>query len=392
MSYSGIQWGQPFPASLETNNLIDRQCYLSTVGHPVCCSIFDEHPERLPYSQHHHGDLHRCIVEKKYVSSPYEMKQFEIAKSFDRITNSWERQRSTIEYITSAEDLNSSFIWLTQVSNRMKNSTYYENYVDGIDLEFLSRFDVTKICPNVAPVTWTEWIEPISLHARNPLSLLNCMDINKEKLAIEYPRLAHIIHQTSLINADHILLSYPYDNGKHNVKSRNYLFDAGTSTFESSLWWFLCLYQQSNVSFDEIFGWEATLLEPESFWKVVPPAIRSKYHFYNTRMISDIDDGDSPLRMIRQLARVDDFVSFKLDIDAPETEILTSLEILRNPNISQLIDEFFFELHFRCDIMMRCGWGDSMPAVFKGLALSRYHSMELFLNLRKIGIRSHFWP
>ena len=274
----------------------------------------------------------------------------------------------------------------------MKNASYYDKHVDGIDLQFLSRFNVIKKCPNVPPVTWMEWIEPISIHARNPFSLLNCMDINKEKLAIQYPHLANLIHQTSLVNTDHILLSYPHDNGKHNTISRNYLFDAGTSTFETSLWWFLCLYRQSNVSFDEIYGWEATLLEPEMFWKAVPPAIRSQYHFYNTRMVSDITDGDSPLRMLRQRARPDDFVSFKLDIDTPEIEILTTLEVLRNPNISRLIDEFFFELHFRCDIMMNCGWGDSMPTVFRGLSLSRYNSMELFLNLRKIGIRSHFWP
>jgi hypothetical protein len=40
-------------------------------------------------------------------------------------------------------------------------------------------------------------------------------------------------------------------------------------------------------------------------------------------------------------------VSFKLDIDTPQVEIPIALELLRNDEVGGLIDEFFFELHFR---------------------------------------------
>ena len=58
----------------------------------------------------------------------------------------------------------------------------------------------------------------------------------------------------------------------------------------------------------------------------------------------------------------------------------------------QLVDEFFFELHFRCDVMMTCGWGNKMPLELAGLPLDRHHALGLFSDLRKNGIRAHFWP
>lgn len=61
-------------------------------------------------------------------------------------------------------------------------------------------------------------------------------------------------------------------------------------------------------------------------------------------------------------------------------------------SISEWIDEFFFEFHFRCEIMMFCGWESKMPETMLGLELSRSGALDLFLKLRKKGIRAHFWP
>ena len=152
------------------------------------------------------------------------------------------------------------------------------------------------------------------------------------------------------------------------------------------------MYGQMNVTFDEIYGWEATLLEPSAFWREVPPALRAKYHFYDTYMEANVTNGNSPLRMIKQIARQNDFVAFKLDIDTPKVEIPTALEILNNPELTTLIDEFYLELHFRCDIMIYCGWGDDIPTKEDGLIRSRWHAMNFFRECRMKGIRSHFWP
>jgi hypothetical protein len=50
---------------------------------------------------------------------------------------------------------------------------------------------------------------------------------------------------------------------------------------------------------------------------------------------------------IQQLATAADFVSFKLDIDHPDMEMPIALGLLSDPTLSTLVDEFFFELHYR---------------------------------------------
>lgn len=85
-------------------------------------------------------------------------------------------------------------------------------------------------------------------------------------------------------------------------------------------------------------------------------------------------------------------MSFKLDVDTPEVEIPIVLEMLNNTEMHSLIDEFFFELHFRCEVMMSCGWFHDIPESFHGLRLDRPSALKLFRDLRKFGIRAHIWP
>jgi hypothetical protein len=95
---------------------------------------------------------------------------------------------------------------------------------------------------------------------------------------------------------------------------------------------------------------------------------------------------------LKNVAIPEDFVSFKLDIDTPAVEVPIALELLKNPEITSLVDEFFFELHYRCDIMMYCGWGNRMPNEYLGLVLDRPRILEFFQDLRRLGVRAHIWP
>ncbi len=150
---------------------------------------------------------------------------------------------------------------------------------------------------------------------------------------------------------------------------------------------------QRKIVFDQDYGFEYTLLEPQDFWRAVPPSIRPLYHFFNAPVSAGSEDKDlSPLKMLWEIATPEDFVSFKLDIDTPEVEIPIAMELLRNPEMAKLIDEFFFELHFRCEVLMYCGWGDAMPQEYHGLKLDRESALNFFKKLRDAGIRSHFWP
>jgi hypothetical protein len=149
---------------------------------------------------------------------------------------------------------------------------------------------------------------------------------------------------------------------------------------------------QQNIAFDRIFGWEYTLLEPGPFWAQVPAAVAPKYSFFNTKMSADPLNAQSPLRFIKQLATEEDFVAFKLDIDTPDVEIPSLLQILKDPALHSLVDEFFFEFHFRCELMMICGWGREISSQSHGLKMERAEVLTTFQALRRAGVRAHFWP
>jgi hypothetical protein len=140
---------------------------------------------------------------------------------------------------------------------------------------------------------------------------------------------------------------------------------------------------------DSIHAWEMTLLEPTNFWGEVPPYIAPRYHFYNAPVSKENDSSMNPLNVIQTVATPEDFVTFKLDIDTPEIEVPLALRIASDPKIASLIDEFFFELHFQCELIKNC-WG-SVPDYVEGLRLNRHGAMSLFLKLRNLGVRAHFW-
>ena len=59
--------------------------------------------------------------------------------------------------------------------------------------------------------------------------------------------------------------------------------------------------------------------------------------------------------------------------------------LLDRPDLIELVDEFFFEYHFQCEIMATCGWGNVGGA-------NRVSVMKMFSDFRHKGVRSHFWP
>jgi hypothetical protein len=105
---------------------------------------------------------------------------------------------------------------------------------------------------------------------------------------------------------------------------------------------------------------------------------------------ADTSSMASPLRIIKEMTAPDDFVALKLDIDKPSIEIPIARDILSDPIIAGLVDEFFFELHFQCDLIAGC-WNQK-PDEMMGLKLDRYSVLLFFKSFREAGIRSHFWP
>ena len=79
-------------------------------------------------------------------------------------------------------------------------------------------------------------------------------------------------------DVDYVLLMSGKDLHRHKSGSirntrppKHFLLDAGTSTFDSSLYWFTWAFSQRRISFDSVLSWEMTLLEPTEYYSRIPP-------------------------------------------------------------------------------------------------------------------------
>ena len=427
-----VKWGSQFAVPLDGSN-VELGC-TSPAGKPVCCVATSEDTQHrgvgygmedlaAPLTTSRDGA--DCNIDKVYVSSPHELREIRVADRISKIGatelaafyengqkdevdsgtrlplhvhNS--RLNALLGYVTSAESVANATSWLARVKEHMRSERIPVE--TSIDREFLSRFEYTQTCAGVVTARWTEWIEPLTVTARHPFGFGNCRPANAAFSEAKAPRRPRSDVDYVLLQSGAQLQRRQRSLGPSNAQSRSaklnkkpqkhLLFDAGTSTFDSSLYWFTCAYSQRRVSFNDVFGWEMTVLNPSEYWAKVPPKWLPYWHFFNTPISGNEADAQSPVRIIKSLATPEDFVAFKLDVDHPDTENPIAMQLAQDSALSQLVDEFFFELHFRCEVMTSCGWGKQVPDVLAGLKLERADVLRYFLKLRQLGIRAHIWP
>jgi hypothetical protein len=423
-----VKWGNQFAVPLDGNNL--RLDCKSPAGRPVCCVAMAEDEKQFRGVGYGIEDLKDginsienkvkevCTITKEYFSSPQELREFQVAKRISKMGATElqafkdggekeevdsgtrlplhvheQRKLALLNYVTSPESVANATKWLNRVSLHMASDSVPEETAD--DGEFLSRFLVTKTCNGEIKDQWNEWIEPLNVVARHPFGFGTCRPAGTTYAQTNAPRKPRSDVDYVLLQSGRQLAKQENSKlSKGNKQSRkHYMFDAGTSTFDSSLYWFTCAYSQRKVAFDDVYGWEMTILNPQEYWEKVPPKWLPHWHFFNTPISSDHSSAHSPVRIIKSIASETDFVAFKLDIDHPDTEMPVAIDMLKDTKFSNLIDEFFFELHFRCEIMTSCGWGKQVPYESKeGLKLERADVLDYFLKIRQMGVRAHIWP
>jgi len=372
------QWKKMYQFPLEGKN-IAKECKLPN-GSPICCSALDGHfvTNKTDLSDRRKKRRSNCRTTRVYESSDYEKRHLEAAQTVKGVGPLW-------SFVQSSEEMKAAKDWLADVKSLMTEEHY------GTKLEpnttHLSRFIVTEECNDAAATTTIEYIEPISITARHPFawSYSGC-DNNVAKKG--FKKWASKETRTHLCDTDFVVLA----NKKWTQNAaKRYFFDAGSSTFDSSGWWFMCGYSQVGVVFDHAYSYEYTLLEPEDYWSRVPMKYKSRFSFFNVPASADPNSENNPLRLIKTTAKPKDFVSFKLDIDTPAIENPMAYDILSNPTWANLIDEFFFELHFDCEIMNLCAWVQKGKRTMNGEHLYRHQALQFFLHLRQQGIRAHIW-
>ena len=375
----GFEWGRTF-TGLESKN-VELDCLHR--GKPMCCSAITPRSKRELRATHNP----HCLESITYRQSRYEIEQFEKVDELMRMNDLGQRKFALLDFIVSDEQIKKAKIWLAQVRTLMTKPGESGSLHDAKD--YLSEFMHTRKCPGKKEEIWVEHIEPLSIHIRHPFAFETLDDfkhILKHDLSFKNAYKALNISHVGLINNDHILLS-----PGHRRLGKKYMFDAGTSSFTSSLFWFVCGFGQMGINFDQIFGWEMTLLEPNSFWDEVPSAYKPLYHFYNVPVSGNSSHDNSPLKMIKQIATTHDFVAFKLDVDTPGVELPIAFEILSDRHLNSFIDEFFFEFHFQDEFLAPPGEWNKL-ASYGNFSMTRKGIMNFFLDLRKTGVRAHYWP
>eukprot|EP00997_Jenningsia_sp_PLL12_P007037 NODE_3637_length_750_cov_66.059914_g3052_i0.p1 GENE.NODE_3637_length_750_cov_66.059914_g3052_i0~~NODE_3637_length_750_cov_66.059914_g3052_i0.p1 ORF type:complete len:149 (-),score=47.32 NODE_3637_length_750_cov_66.059914_g3052_i0:98-544(-) len=143
-------------------------------------------------------------------------------------------------------------------------------------------------------------------------------------------------------------------------------------------------YAKRGLEFDDMYGWEAAKHDPQLVWSKVPAHVKHKYRFYNVPAQSDPNSPDNPLNMLRRVARVEDFVVLKLDIDNTAVETALIMQLLESKELAGLVDELFWEHHTN-QTPMTSYWSTQNERVTIG------ESYGIFQQLRRLGIRAHSW-
>ncbi len=162
------------------------------------------------------------------------------------------------------------------------------------------------------------------------------------------------------------------DIGSSYFKSRN------GNTAEIGTKWFYDYFKERSIRFDRIIAYEYQNLEARRVWEELPDDVFPFYTFINVGVEEKLGKFN-PWTMVEAIAKPNDYVVLKLDIDKPVLESALMKQLLDENNRARyLIDELFFEKHV----------SDKKESKEDKLK----DSYELFTRLRQCGIRMHGWP
>ena len=168
--------------------------------------------------------------------------------------------------------------------------------------------------------------------------------------------------------------------------SQKILIDIGSSYFQSrngntdeiGTKWFYDYFKAKSIQFDRIIAYEHQKLEDQRVWEELPDDVFPIYTFINVG-VSDKIGKFNPWTTLEAIAKPNDYVIVKLDIDTPPLESALMKQLLDvNSSARHLIDELFFEKHVTVD---KNSPEDKLR-----------DSYALFTKLREYGIRMHGWP
>eukprot|EP01097_Dermamoeba_algensis_P008656 TRINITY_DN5853_c0_g4_i2.p1 TRINITY_DN5853_c0_g4~~TRINITY_DN5853_c0_g4_i2.p1 ORF type:complete len:366 (-),score=81.39 TRINITY_DN5853_c0_g4_i2:80-1177(-) len=312
------------------------------------------------------GYTEECTLQfKQYIPSQLELKWMENVVAW---------QDTPKSFCVAQEQFKAEIdVWLRVIQklSYTPNGTLPETDPDyKASEEIFSKFIYKKTCGSNPETLEVKWIEPLALSLRDPRHNWDCGGRQ-----YEYSR-AYIL-------LDSI-------TGRTGGQT-NLLLDLGASTFSQGLGgasqqYFYEKYKARGIKFNRILLWEGTTVSDPQLTNEVPADWYPYYQYYNVLAPCGKTDLKNPLNMLKVLVTPEDFVTFKLDIDTAPVEMAFIKQIIEEPEVHNLLDEFFFEHHVNFH-HMNTYWGNSID---RNLHLS--DTYKLLTHLRKLGIRAHGWP
>jgi hypothetical protein len=197
----------------------------------------------------------------------------------------------------------------------------------------------------------------------------------------------NVCRGTDVVNKD-----YMYVERRLPQYRKAFFFDLGASMWNAgaggaSQSWFYGMYKKRGINFDGFYAWEVSEHKPVDVFAQIPGDVRAIYHWFNIPADPTPGADGNPFTILKQVARPEDFVIIKIDIDNSKVELPFINQILTDKSISSLIDELYFEHHFNMEPMVHNGWWTSGTESGQTMV----DSAKLFLGLRNLGIRAHVW-
>ena len=204
------------------------------------------------------------------------------------------------------------------------------------------------------------------------------------------PLVSHLRHPLAKCGpyGDIFLLDRSYVLPGQSGGSKQRLFDAGSSSWFSgaggpSLSYFTQVWKRYGFTWDSIEAWEGTT-SVKTFYSTVPPEWKEKTLFHSEFISTNPSKHPFVPLIIREKAKKDEYVVFKLDIDSKAIETSIVEFMLQWKDLSY-VDEFIWEHHVANYLMAR-HWQGSQD-MSKTIA----DSYQYFLRLRQLGVRAHSW-
>jgi hypothetical protein len=210
------------------------------------------------------------------------------------LEDKWYQQREIFEAEPSRicqaleDEADALILWVASLSSKSDQKALFQHNNTTKDLVFskLVYFSQDSDKKHVRV------IEPLVGHLRHPFALPHCKPGALDAVDVQ----------------DRSYIAFAGKNSWDSslFPGKKYLFDLGTSDFQTSLAYIIAQYGNLGIQFDRIWAWEAET-KPE-YWKTVSESIQGNLHFYNTPVSSNVKSMAHPLQILKNVYEIGDFV------------------------------------------------------------------------------------